>query len=495
MGIIREYLGKFTMYRLMIRFLLGLLGIAALLSWLGVLGLDPIAIIVGAVITVTVCLTANWLMAYAYKIKQNNESAQITGLILALIMGPSLTGLFWLPLVTASIAAMAAKYILKFHNRHLFNPAAFGAVCAALIFGQGASWWIGVPWLTALVLAGGLLIGFKIHRLKLIGVFIASYLALFVLFNATSLPVAITGQLLWSLLIGSPLAFFAFVMLIEPQTSPNQSKYHMLYAVFVAAIVVLAQTYVSSVSYTIEAALLIGNLATRLVQRDHKYNLALIRQEQWAPGIIGFWFDKPAHFTFQAGQFLQWTLPHTKPDNRGIRRWFTISASPSESELLITTKFSEKPSTFKQALLKVRPGDRLTATGLEGDFVLPAETTQPLVFLAGGIGITPFRSMIKFLIDTKESRPITLLYAAKTPDEFVFKDLFAAAEKTIGLKVRYITGPLDEHAIRASVTDLTKPLFYVSGPEPMVEALGEVLKKAGVPDTHLKQDFFPGYEA
>lgn len=483
------------MYRLMIRFLLGLLGSAVVLSWFGVLGFDPIAIIVGAVIAVTVCFATNWLMAYAYKIKQNNESAFITGLILALIMGPSLTGLFWLPLVVASVIAMGAKYVLTLHNRHLFNPAAFGAVCAAVVFGQGASWWIGVPWLTPIVLAGGLLIGLKIHRLKLIGVFIATYLALFVIFNATSLPIAIIGQLLWSLLIGSPLVFFAFVMLIEPQTSPNQSKYHMLYAVFVAATVVIAQTYVSSVSYTMEAALLVGNLATRLVQNDYKYNLTLIRQDQWAPGITGFWFSKPAQLTFQAGQFLQWTLPHNKPDNRGIRRWFTISASPSETELLITTKFSEKSSTFKQALQKVQPGDRLTATGLEGDFVLPIDVDRPLVFLAGGIGITPFRSMIKFLVDTKEARPITLLYAAKTPDEFVFKDLLAAAEKTIGLKVRYITGPLDEHAIRASVTDLTRPFFYVSGPEPMVEALGMVLKKAGVPEAHLKQDFFPGYEA
>lgn len=495
MEVIRKYLGKFTMYQLMIRFLLGLLCTATAVSWLGVLSFDPIAIIVGAIVTVATCYSANAAIASMYKIRQNNESAIITGLILALIIGPSLSGLFWVPLVVASIGAMAAKYLFKIHNRHIFNPAAFGAVFSAAIFGHGASWWVGVHLLTPLVLVGGLLIGYKIHRLKLIGVFIASYLALFVIFNATTLPISVIAQLLWSLVVGSPLIFFAFVMLIEPQTSPNQSKYHLLYAVFIAAITVIAQTYAGSVSYTMEAALLVGNLATRLVQNDHKYNLVLLRQEQWAPGIIGFWLNKPASFTFQAGQFLQWTLPHSRPDNRGIRRWFTISASPSESELLLTTKFSEKSSTFKQALQKLQPGDRLTASGLEGDFVLPADRNQSLVFLAGGIGITPFRSMIKFLMDTRETRPITLLYAAKTPAEFVYKDLFAEAEKTIGLKIRYITGLLDEHAIRASVTDLTKPLFYVSGPEPMVEAIGETLKKAGVPNTQLKQDFFPGYEA
>lgn len=231
------------------------------------------------------------------------------------------------------------------------------------------------------------------------------------------------------------------------------------------------------------------------MQPDQKYNLALVRREQIAPAIIASWLTKPVGFSFQAGQFLHWSLPHAQPDDRDTERWFTISASPTESELLITTKISEKSSTFKQAFRNLKPGDTLAATGPEGDFVLPTDKSQPLVFLAGGIGITPFRSMIKFLVDTNEPRPITLLYAAKTTDEFVFKDLFSTAEKTIGLKTKYITGPLDEQTIKTFVTDLTKPLIYLSGPEPMVEALGDTLKEAGVPAQRLKQDFFPGYEA
>ncbi len=135
------------------------------------------------------------------------------------------------------------------------------------------------------------------------------------------------------------------------------------------------------------------------------------------------------------------------------------------------------------------------------DFILPKDSSQPIVFVAGGIGVTPYRSMLKYLLDKKLSYDIQLIYAANRPEEFVFKDLIADA---LGKKVTYVvgeptdgwkgkTGRLDSNNIRDLVKDVENKLVYLSGPEPMVKALEEQLLALGQPRHLLKTDDFPGY--
>ena len=120
------------------------------------------------------------------------------------------------------------------------------------------------------------------------------------------------------------------------------------------------------------------------------------------PVIRTFFFKSERPLRYVAGQFIELTLPHADPDDRGTRRWFTLSSAPSHELISITTKHAEKPSTFKQKLWSLEPGDTVDISEPMGDFVLPKDSTQPLVWIAGGLGITPFHSIVQWLQDTKK---------------------------------------------------------------------------------------------
>jgi ferredoxin-NADP reductase len=144
--------------------------------------------------------------------------------------------------------------------------------------------------------------------------------------------------------------------------------------------------------------------------------------------ITTFYFrpEKPVRYT--AGQFAEWAVKHAHPDERGIKRWFTISSSPTDELVSLTTKFSsDKSSSFKKALFKLAPGDKILMSDPMGDFVLPKLTQTPLIFVAGGIGITPFHSILSYLASNREARPIKLLYGVRNEDEIIFQDTFNKA--------------------------------------------------------------------
>lgn len=210
-------------------------------------------------------------------------------------------------------------------------------------------------------------------------------------------------------------------------------------------------------------------------------------------------------FTHQAGQYLTIDLPVDDP--RGKRRPFTISSSPTEKGFVtITTR--PGPSPFKQALNSLDLGSRIVSKAPFGNFILPADTSKPAVMLAGGIGITPFRSMIKFACDTKFSLPITLLYSNRTPDDIPFKTEFdnlchlnhyfkllytiTEPESSAG-KWNGLVGFIDEKIIRENVPDLANSIFYVCGPPGMVDAMLELLKKMAIPDDRVRFEKFSGY--
>lgn len=230
-------------------------------------------------------------------------------------------------------------------------------------------------------------------------------------------------------------------------------------------------------------------------------NLELIKKLPLAKDIITFYFHKPSGIRYNSGEYIEISLDFNNADKRGNRHWFTLSSSPTEKFLSITTRFPEGMSTFKQHLEKLGIGTKVQISPPMGDFILPHKRSQKIVFVAGGIGITPFRSMLRYIYDAKESWSIQLIYSARTPDDFIFIDLF---KKIPALELIQVaseptktwngeSGKLDIPKVEKLAGGLKDKLIYFSGPEPMVETLDKDLKQHGHPENLIKTDFFPGY--
>ncbi len=225
--------------------------------------------------------------------------------------------------------------------------------------------------------------------------------------------------------------------------------------------------------------------------------LELLEKRVEVEGVTSFIFKPEEPVKWAPGQYLHYVLHHLPTDDRGSDRWFTNSAAPFEKNIRITTRFANrKGSSFKKALVGLKVGKWIEITGAEGDFTLDNPDHEH-VFIAGGIGITPYRSIITQLAHDKKPINITLLYANRD-NNIVFKnELEKISKANPNLKIHYIISPqrIDEAKIKEFVPELKKPTFYVSGPEPMVESLSDMLKKMGIADTRIKQDSFPGYIA
>ncbi len=516
MKFIDSLLNKITMYRLMLYYLSVLYGAAIVFSFFKILPYNPLDIITSGLYLIAACFLFNQLFARIFRVKPNYESQYITGTILALIVGP-------LPLLPnigfmtlAAVVAMGSKYLIAINKQHIFNPTAFAVVTTALFLNQGASWWVGDKALLPFILLGGLLILRKTSRSNMVLGFLLSFGAFLLLFNFNKTTLGDIPYLLADTLLSPATLFFAFVMLTEPITSPAHKKMRLYFGIFAGVILVIYQTFLG-VFYTTELALLTANLLGRIVHFSTKYRLVLKEKKEIGAGIWEFLFTPDKPITFIAGQFMEWTLSHPHPDTRGTRRYFSISSSPTEKEVMLATKIPEKPSSYKASLMNLNPGDALYATNLEGEFVLPlpviptksnvipaaVEGSRPTIklktaayiFIAGGIGITPFRSIIKYLLDNNISVPITLFYVAHSKDEFVFDDLFEQAQKAIGLKLIQTTERLTEDLIKQHVEKPSSKTFYLSGPQPMIMAYKEMLEKMGIKKSNIKTDYFPGYEA
>ena len=223
--------------------------------------------------------------------------------------------------------------------------------------------------------------------------------------------------------------------------------------------------------------------------------LKLIDKKQETADVYSFVFKTGEPFTWKAGQFMMYELEHPDPDERGSRRFFTIASAPFEKDIRLTTRLAkEGGSSFKNALFNLPIGSTIYGDGPRGIFVLE-DPNKEYVFIAGGIGITPFHSILFDLDHRRHPINVVLLYASNTPDTVYKKELDQLAKKHSGLKIHYIVAPdlIDEVAIKKFVPDLVKPLFYISGPEPMVKSLENLLSEIGVSKENIKRDYFPGY--
>ena len=222
---------------------------------------------------------------------------------------------------------------------------------------------------------------------------------------------------------------------------------------------------------------------------------------QRTPRIFSFFFKPEHNVHYIPGQFIELYLPHPNKDMRGEKRWFTLSSSPREAELYITTNFAvENGSTFKDALRELEPGTELKMASPMGDFVLPKDPSIPLVFVAGGIGCTPYHSIIKDLQLSGDSRDIILLYAANKLEDVAFREVF----DKLGNKFKIVlknpgpdwdgnVGQLDANMIKELGSVTGEHYIYLSGPEPMIESLYKELKSSGFNKRHIYTDYFPNY--
>ena len=501
-----DMLNRVTMYRLVLYYLIFLTGTALLLSFTHVLAYNPYALLFSTAFLLAACALTNGIFARTFGVPANVESTYISALILALIITPiqgyaDLWFLGW-----AAVLAMASKYIVTIAGKHLFNPVAFAVALTYFTINQSASWWVGNAQMLPFVIVGGLLVVRKIRRSALVTSFLVTGLVvtlLGTLFSGSNLGQALSGLALYS-----PYFFFAFIMLTEPLTTPPTRSLRIAYGALVG-LLFAPVFHIGSFYITPELALLVGNVFAYLVSPKAKLVLHLKGKHRIAPHAYEFIFTPSRKLAFAPGQYMEWTLGHEEPDSRGNRRYFTLASAPTEPELRLGVRFSEQASSFKKAMLAMHPGvggDEIVAAQIAGDFVLPRDPNQPCVFIAGGIGITPFRSMIKYLLDTHQPRPITLFYSNHTVRDIVYKDVFARAEQELGIRTIYtvsersgmqpgwvgLVGHITPQQIQTYAPNFRDAIFYLSGPVSMVNAFKQMLHQMGIPSGQIKEDYFAG---
>jgi glycine betaine catabolism B len=217
--------------------------------------------------------------------------------------------------------------------------------------------------------------------------------------------------------------------------------------------------------------------------------------EQLAPQIYQFWFDPERGMRFEPGQYLDMTLVHDNPDSRGQTRTLSLTNIPSDDLLAFTTKIPDDASSFKTALIEMPHGDQVKLAEPMGDFILPKNPDVPLVFLAAGVGIAPYASMLKSLIDKNQQRNIQLIYIARDQNNMPFIDLVDSLEWVKTTKIFTCERP------RPSASELLKiikpssqKLIYLAGSELMMENYWLQFMQQGVNRQQMILDFFPGYK-
>ena len=490
-----------TMYRVILYHLILILVGALLLGAAGTLPYSPLSIIASTLFLLAACLVTNRIFSHVHEAPVNLESPYITALILTCIFPPvrslhDLPVLFW-----AAVLSMASKYILAIRGKHLFNPVAVAAVLTGLWLNQPPIWWVGTPSMLPLVLFGGLAITRKMRRYAQTFSFFG--VAIMAIAGSTLLaghdPLAAVSHSLLS----SSLLFFGFYMVTEPLTSPPTATLQGLFGGLVG-LLFAPQVHIGSLYSTPEIALAVGNLFAYLASPKIRQRLTLLRSERIASNTLELELQPERPFRYLPGQYMEFTLPHPKTDLRGTRRYFTLASSPTEETLRLGVRLSSPGSSFKTGLTKLAPGDTLMAGQIAGDFTLPAEPSRKLGMIAGGIGITPFRSMLKYVADTGQERDIALFYMNRTAEEIAYLPLFNELQGRNGIRIIHTLtdtvpegwtgrqGRVDAEMIRTETPDFVERDWFVSGPHLMVTSMEAALRQLGVPSRQVHKDFFPG---
>jgi ferredoxin-NADP reductase len=243
------------------------------------------------------------------------------------------------------------------------------------------------------------------------------------------------------------------------------------------------------------------------VAASPSYLCKLKSRHEVAEGTMAFHFEKPAGFTFKPGQYVDMTLidpPET--DSEGNIRSLSIASAPHDDTLMFATRMRD--TAFKRVLKSMPLGTEVKIEGPLGSFTLHNNASRPAVLIAGGIGITPFRSILAHAAHKNLEHRIVLLYSNRRPEDSAFlEDLQKNCHdkkncKIIGVMTKMEkskrpwngeTGFIDKAMLARSVPDLVGPIYYVAGPPAMVAGMKETLTAAGVNEDDIRSEDFAGY--
>lgn len=233
----------------------------------------------------------------------------------------------------------------------------------------------------------------------------------------------------------------------------------------------------------------------------------LLSRVEVAEGTMTFHFEKPSQFDFKPGQFADLTLSNPpETDSEGNTRTLSIASSPFEDELIFATRMRD--TAFKRSLKKVPLGTEVKINSAMGSFTLHKNSAKPAVFLAGGIGITPFLSIVRQADHDRLPHKLHLFYSNRRPEDAPFLDVLQMLEKTnpnfqlvctmtemskSKKEWKGETGLISQEMLSRHLTNLQGPIYYVAGPPAMVAAMREMLVDANVDEDDIRTEEFGGY--
>ncbi len=229
--------------------------------------------------------------------------------------------------------------------------------------------------------------------------------------------------------------------------------------------------------------------------------------QEIASGTMAFHFEKPEGFAYKAGQFGDLTLVNpAETDAEGNTRGFSLTSAPYESDLMVATRMRD--TAFKRVLKMMEIGAELSLDAPYGSFTLHDDASIPAVFLSGGIGVTPVRSIVLQATHDKLAHKIFLFDSNHRPEDSAFLNGLEEAQKEnpnftlVGTMTDMgksgeawdgETGFITKTMLVKSLPDLGLPIFYLSGPKAMVAAMRKALDEAGVKDDKIRTEEFTGY--
>ncbi|OGH11087.1 MAG: hypothetical protein A2857_02930 [Candidatus Levybacteria bacterium RIFCSPHIGHO2_01_FULL_36_15] len=242
------------------------------------------------------------------------------------------------------------------------------------------------------------------------------------------------------------------------------------------------------------------------MDNDSKY-LTFLKKEKVSADAYSFYFAKPEGFEYLPGQYIRIVLEQPINDGRGNMRFFTLTSSPTENNLIITTRIIQ--SSFKKNLVSLYEGAKVAYQGPYGNFVFDPRNKRPRVYLAGGIGVTPFRSMALYARDKNITNiSMTIIASFSLSDDIIYMDEFKNLKEKLN-NFDYIvtvtkpelsklswdgeTGRIDAEKIKKYVSNISGSYYFIAGPSVMVSALSEVLKTLNIDRENIKTENFPGY--
>jgi ferredoxin-NADP reductase len=237
------------------------------------------------------------------------------------------------------------------------------------------------------------------------------------------------------------------------------------------------------------------------------YQPKLLNRVEVAEGTMGFHFEKPPEFDFKPGQSVDLTLLNpSETDSEGNIRTFSIASAPFEDQLRFATRMRD--TAFKRSLKKVPLGTVVKMDSATGDFTLHKNSAKPAVFLAGGIGITPFSSIVRQANHDHALHKLYLFYSNRKPEDAPFIEVLRNLEQT-NPNFRFIatmtemsgakktwngeTARINRELLSKYLDDLRGPIYYIAGPPAMVGGMRKMLVESGVDEDDIRTDEFAGY--